>query len=62
MERFKARPDAPSWWFGAPLIGVAFGFVANRFFPEFVAWSATIIYQISGNGPAPAAVAPDVTR
>ena len=62
MDRFKGQSSAPSWWLGAPLIGVLFGFVANRFFPGFVESSATLIYRLSGNGQPPAALAPDAAR
>ena len=60
MDRFKT--GALGWWYGAPLIGVLFGFVANRFFPDVVVSSAALIYRLSGNGEPPAAVAPDSAR
>ena len=44
------------------MFGVVFGFVANRLFPEFVGWSAALIYGMSGNGPTPDALSADVTR
>lgn len=62
MNRFHGRSSTPRWWLGAPLFGVLFGFVANRFFPEFVELSATLIYRLSGNGQPPAALAPDAVR
>ena len=62
MDRFKGQSSAPSWWLGAPLIGVLFGFVGNKFFPGFVESSATLIYRLSGNGQPPAALAPDAAR
>jgi uncharacterized membrane protein YccC len=62
MDRFTGQSGTPSWWLGAPLIGVLFGFVANRFFPGFVESIAALIYRLSGNGPPPAALAPDATR
>ena len=62
MDRFKGQSSAPSWWLGAPLIGILFGFVANRFFPGFVESSATLVSRLSGNGQPPAALAPDTTR
>jgi hypothetical protein len=62
MDRFKEQRGAPSWWLGAPLIGVLFGFVANRFFPGFVESSAALIYRLSGNGQPPAALGPDAAR
>ena len=60
MNRFKT--GAPGWWYGAPLIGVLFGFVANGFFPDVVASSAALIYRLSGNGQPPAAVEPASAR
>jgi hypothetical protein len=62
MDRFKWQSSAPSWWLGAPLMGVFFGFIANRFFPGFVESSAALIYRISGNGVPPATLAPDAAR
>ena len=62
MERFKSSSGAPSWWFGAPLFGVLFGFVANRFFPEFVQSVAVLIYRVSGNGPALGTISLEATR
>jgi ABC-type dipeptide/oligopeptide/nickel transport system permease component len=62
MDRFKGQSGAPSWWFGAPLLGVLFGFVANRFFPGFVESSATLIYRVSGSGQPPLTLTPDTTR
>ena len=59
MDRFKTQT---SWWFGAPLFGVLIGFVANRFAPEFVESSAALIYRLSGNGQASAAIPPDTRR
>lgn len=54
MDRFKGQSSAPSWWLGAPLFGVLFGFAANRFFLEFVESSAVLIYRLSGEGQPPA--------
>jgi hypothetical protein len=62
VDRFKGQSSAPSWWLGAPLIGVLFGFIANRFFPGFVESSAALIYRLSGNGLPPATLAPDAAR
>jgi hypothetical protein len=62
MDRFKGQSGAPRWWFGAPLIGVLFGFVANGFFPNFVESSAGLIYRLSGNGQPPVTLGPDTTR
>ena len=62
MDKFKGQSSAPSWWLGAPLIGVLVGLVANRFFPGFVESSAALIYRLSGNGQPPPALAPDTTR
>jgi hypothetical protein len=62
MDRFSEQRGAPSWWLGAPLIGVLFGFVANRFFPSFVESNAALIYRLSGNGQPPAALGPDAAQ
>lgn len=62
MDRFKGQSSVPSWWLGAPLFGILFGFVANRFFPGSVETIAALIYRLSGNGPPPAALAPEATR
>ena len=62
MDRFKGNAAVPNWWLGAPLIGVLFGFVANRFFPDFVASSAALIYRLSGNSQPPAPIEPDSAR
>jgi hypothetical protein len=59
MDRFKTQP---SWWFGAPLLGLLIGFVTNRFVPDFVESSAALIYRLSGNGPASAAISSDTRR
>ena len=61
-QQFTQGGPAASWWFGAPLFGVLFGFVANRFFPEFVRSAAVAIYRVSGNGPDPVTIEPDATR
>lgn len=61
-QQFSQRGPAVSWWFGAPLFGVLFGFVANGFFPEFVQSAAVAIYRMSGNGPEPVTIGPDATR
>jgi uncharacterized membrane protein YccC len=58
MAGFKSQPN---WWFGAPLFGVLFGFVANRFAPEFVDSSAALIFRLSGNGHA-SAISSDTRR
>jgi hypothetical protein len=62
MDRFREQRGAPSWWLGAPLFGVLFGFVANSFFPGFVEWSAAVIYRLSGNGQPPAVLGADTAR
>jgi hypothetical protein len=58
----KTQPGQPSWWLGAPSIGVLFGFVANGLFSEFVNSSAALIYRPSGHGQPSAALAPEATR
>ncbi len=62
MPKVTASAAAPGWWLGAPLFGVLFGFVANRFFPEFVQKAAGVVYWLSGNGQPSAPASPDVTR
>ena len=62
QQRFTQRDPAASWWFGAPLFGVLFGMVANRFFPEFVRSAAIAVYRVSGNGPDPVSVSAEATR
>ncbi|HZM61715.1 MAG TPA: hypothetical protein VFB85_18015 [Vicinamibacterales bacterium] len=62
MDRLRAHSSAPSWWFGAPLFGVLFGFVANQYFPDFVASASMLIYRASGNDPVAAAPSPATTR
>lgn len=62
MDRFQGRGSAPNWWFGAPLLGIAFGFVANALFPEFVPSAAAVIYRVSGNGTPAALVSPEAAR
>ena len=62
MPKFNATEGAPGWWFGAPLFGVLFGFIADRFFPEFVQKAAGVVYWLSGNGQPSAPPSPDVTR
>jgi hypothetical protein len=62
QQQFTRRGSATSWWFGAPLFGVLFGFAANRFFPDFVRSAAVAIYRISGNSADPVPIGPDATR
>lgn len=52
----------PQWWFGAPLLGVLFGMVANRFFPRVVESLAILIYRGSGNDSGSLAISPETTR
>jgi hypothetical protein len=62
MDTFQGRGSPPHWWFGAPLLGVLFGFVSNALFPEFVQSAAAVIYRVSGNGSAAAPLSPDAVR
>ena len=62
MDTFQGRGSAPNWWFGAPLLGVAFGVAANAWFPEFVESAAAVIYRVSGNRSAAAPLSPDAVR
>jgi hypothetical protein len=61
-QQFTQRKTAPGWWFGAPLFGVLFGMVANRFFPDFVRSAAVAIYRVSGSDADPATIGPEATR
>lgn len=61
QDRFQGRGPAPGWWFGAPLLGVLFGFVAGALFPDFVPFAAAVIYRVSGNGTG-VRVSPDAAR
>jgi len=61
-DSLKTQSGQPSWWFGTPLIGILFGYVANAFFPEFVKSSAALVYRLSGNGQPATALTPDAAR
>jgi hypothetical protein len=62
VDRFAGQASAPGWWLGAPLLGVVFGFVANRLFPEFIRSAAGVVYRLSGNGTALSEISADSTR